>query len=65
MASPVRPRDIVSHDISSRRSLACSANVWRAQSGIAEILACTPGTVRTRLYYAKQALRKELEGTDG
>jgi RNA polymerase sigma-70 factor (ECF subfamily) len=30
---------------------------------IAIILACKPGTVRTRLFYAKQALRKEMEGT--
>ena len=30
---------------------------------IASILACKPGTVRTRLFYAKQALRKEMEGT--
>jgi RNA polymerase sigma-70 factor, ECF subfamily len=29
---------------------------------IGEILACKPGTVRTRLFYAKQALRKEMEG---
>jgi RNA polymerase sigma-70 factor (ECF subfamily) len=36
-----------------------------AHAEIAEILVCTPGTVRTRLYYAKQALRKELERTDG
>jgi RNA polymerase sigma-70 factor (ECF subfamily) len=36
-----------------------------AHAEIAEILTCTPGTVRTRLFYAKQALRKELEGTDG
>lgn len=31
-------------------------------SEIAAILACKPGTVRTRLFYAKQALRKEMEG---
>lgn len=36
-----------------------------AHAEVAEIVACTPGTVRTRLFYAKQALRKELEGTHG
>jgi RNA polymerase sigma-70 factor (ECF subfamily) len=30
---------------------------------IAAILACKPGTVRTRLFYAKQAFRKDMEGT--
>ena len=30
---------------------------------IAVILECKPATVRTRLFYAKQALRKEMEGT--
>jgi RNA polymerase sigma-70 factor (ECF subfamily) len=28
---------------------------------IAEILACSPGTVRSRIYYAKAALKKEME----
>ncbi len=36
-----------------------------AHAEVADILACRPGTVRTRLFYAKQALRKELEGTHG
>ena len=30
---------------------------------IAAILACKAATVRSRLFYAKQALRKEMEGT--
>jgi RNA polymerase sigma-70 factor (ECF subfamily) len=32
-------------------------------SEIAEIVGCTTGTVKSRLYYAKTALRKQIEGT--
>jgi RNA polymerase sigma-70 factor (ECF subfamily) len=32
---------------------------------IAEILGVSPGTVKSRIYYAKQSLRKELERNNG
>jgi len=32
---------------------------------IAEIVGCSLGTVKSRIYYAKQSLRKELESKDG
>ena len=32
---------------------------------IAEVVGCNIGTVRSRLFYAKQSLRKEMESNDG
>lgn len=32
---------------------------------IAQVVGCSLGTVKSRMYYAKQALRKELENHDG
>jgi RNA polymerase sigma-70 factor (ECF subfamily) len=32
---------------------------------IAEVVGCSIGTVRSRIFYAKQSLRKEMESNDG
>ncbi len=32
---------------------------------IAEVIGCSTGTVRSRIFYAKQSLRKEMESNDG
>ena len=32
---------------------------------IAEVIGCSIGTVRSRIFYAKQSLRKEMESNDG
>jgi RNA polymerase sigma-70 factor (ECF subfamily) len=42
----------------------CFLEQWSYQA-IAEIVGCSLGTVKSRIYYAKESLRKELESKNG
>ncbi len=48
-----------------REALTLSFIEQMSYQQIAEVIGCSIGTVRSRIFYAKQSLRKEMERNDG